>query len=279
MGRTRGRQQGRRQQGGGRRFGGGVRERLQRVRDINRTQLGIALAALVLAITIFFPRFYPAAKRGPTCSNLAQPLGGNNRSVLAYNSDQSANLELDIELDGDSFRLNQSLTVRVNFRNNDQGAMILYLPKPSPVPINRVSEGIYFEIAPVNAAFPVTPQGTIAASPTAFIGSDLFDLHLLGSHARCHEDFTLSANTLNALGLVAGQDYRIRAFYRSSSDGDLLTYNNDLIQNQGVTPTATAFQEYLDSQGVWTGEVSSDEKRFSIQREPTPAPAAPPPAG
>ncbi|MCD4685585.1 MAG: hypothetical protein K8S97_06585 [Anaerolineae bacterium] len=250
--------------------GGGMRDRLQRMRDINRTQIGIVLAALVLAITIFFPRFYPAAKRGPVCSNLSAPLGGNNRSVLAFNSNQRNNLELDLELDNATLDPNQPLIVRVSFRNEDPGAMILYLPNQDPVPVNQtLTQGISFEITLRDN--PVGAQGTvITTSPATFTNPNL--LHLLGSSARCHEEYVFSADMLARLNIQAGNDYRIRAFYSNNSNGDLS--QADIEKNQGLTPTSSPFPEYLDNQGVWTGDVSSKEERFTIS---LPQPAAPAP--
>lgn len=237
-----------------------MRDRVRSLRDINRTQVGIGLAALILGITIFFPRFYPAAKRGPVCSNLSAPLGGNNRSVLAYNSNQSLNLELDLELDNDVLDPNQALIVRVNFRNQDQGAMILYLPDQNPVPVNQpLTQGISFEITLRDA--PVGAQGTVInTSPTAFTNPNL--IHLLGSHARCHEEYVFSADMLRSLNILPGNDYRIRAFYRNNSPGNLA--EADVAKNQGLTPTSSPFPEYL-TQGVWTGDVSTKEERFSIR--------------
>jgi hypothetical protein len=87
--------------GGRSRFGdrfGGMRDR---VTGVDRTTLAIFAAFAVLFFAIVFPRLYPAAKRGPQCSDLAAPLGGNNRSILAQTGgdQQVLDLELDVEND------------------------------------------------------------------------------------------------------------------------------------------------------------------------------------
>ena len=78
----------------------------------------------------------------------------------------------------------------------------------------------------------------------------------------------INAETLQGLGLVPGQDYRVQVRYSNSSAGSLPQAN---IQAGGIV-TATPFPEY-DTQGVWTGSAASEEIRFTISTMETVQPA------
>lgn len=205
------------------------------------------------------PGFYPVAYNGVECTDLAQPLGGNNRSVLAYRSTQIDALDLDLDLSSRTIDPNAPLELAITFRNEDRGPIILHIPDQAPIiTADTTVQGITLRITSVNNTVAVGSQATTYTPPTVFTGEAFNTLHLLGSRSRCHETITLSAATLSSLGLVPGQDYRIQAFYFNTSDGDLLT----------ALPgdaTATPFPEYANSQGVWTGNASSEEVRFTIR--------------
>lgn len=230
-----------------------------RLRTTNRRIQGIIIGALVtlLAIT-FFPGLYPAARQGIECTDLGQPVGGNNRSVLAYRDDQTDKLDLDLNLESRVIGPNGTLEIELVFINESRGPVILHIPDQGPfITSDPGVQGITFEIASVTGAVNVINQPAAYTPPTAFTGTAFETLHLLGSRSRCHETIRFDSATLSNLGLVPGQDYRIRAFYRNVSDGDL---------NAASAPNATAtpFPEYATSQGVWTGTASSEEVRFSI---------------
>ncbi len=240
--------------------------RLQRLRQWNRSQLGLILALVTLLFTLLFPRYFPAARNGPQCSDLAPPIGGNNRSILAHRSDQADALDLDIELAARTIGPNSPLEVTLTFVNRDRGPVILHIPDQDAILTNNPAvEGITLDITSVDLTVNVASQPGTYTPPAVFTGASFRTLHLLGARARCHETITISAQTLQNLGLVPGQDYRIRAFFRNSSAGNLPQANLQV----GVV-TATPFPEYT-TQGVWTGTVSSEEVRFRISTtEPQP---------
>lgn len=234
--------------------------RFRRIRQFNRTQLAIFVAAVTLIVTLFFPRFYPAARQGPGCRDLAQPLGGNNRSVIAHRSDQTEAIDLDLELGSRIIGTNGDLEVILTFINDDDGPVILHIPDQEAILTNNPAvQGITFDITSVNNTVTVASQPGTYSPPPVFTGADFETLHLLGAYARCHMLIEINAETLQSIGVVPGQDYRIQAYYRNTSAGDLPQAN---IQ-AGGNITATPFPEYV-TQGVWTGTAISEEARFNI---------------
>lgn len=231
--------------------GRGLRDR---VPQVDRTTLAIIASALTLFAAIVFPRVYPTARRGPACSDLAPPLGGNNRSVLAYESDNPDALDLDLTLVEDTISVNDPLVVQLTFINQDRGPLILHLNREGPIlTANADVQGVRFEITRVNGGA-VSDQQEFYQPPATF--SDPEQLHLLGSRARCSEEYAFSPTELAAIGIGAGE-YRIRAYFRNTSPGDPRPI-------QPVNATATPIPEYVDNQGVWVGSASSGEVRFSI---------------
>lgn len=225
----------------------GVRDR---VSNIDRTNVAIAVAGLILALVVVLPRVYPAAQHGIACSDLASPLGGNNRSVLAQSGGDAQTLDLALQLEADAIAPGEPLQVRVTFVNRDIGPMILYLPESSPI-TNR-NNVLVLDITQADNSLLGDPNTNPPTVPATF---QLEELHLLGSRARCSEQFEISAAELSSLGLVPGSEYRIEATYRIPQDGN----------PQPLQPTnATATMAYPTSQGVWTGDVSSDDVSFTM---------------
>ena len=166
---------------------GGARQRL----SLSRRGLAVVLAGAALLAAAIFPRYYPAVRTGPRCSELAPPLGGNNRSVLAFNSDQRGALDLELVLDKESFRSGEAVTLRLTFINEDQGPIILHLNRDEPIiTANPAVAGVTFEITRVGGGAPIADQGRTYQSPTTFNNRDT--LHLLaralqrGIHAQRH---------------------------------------------------------------------------------------------
>jgi len=230
---------------------GGIRGRL----SFTRRGLAVALSIAVLLALLVFPRVFPKVRSGPRCSELAPPLGGNNRSVLAFNSDQRGALDLELALDKERFNSGEAVRLRLTFINEDQGPIILHLNLDEPIlTANQTVAGVTFEITRVGGGAPIADQGRTYQPPATFSNPDT--LHLLGSHARCSEEYTLSATDLAALGVTDGE-YRIRAYYRNTSPGDPRPI-------QPIDATATPYPQYATTQGVWVGEARSNEVRFAI---------------
>jgi hypothetical protein len=232
---------------------------------IDRTTFAIIAAAGTLFLAIVFPRVYPAARRGPECSSLAAPLGGNNRSVLAQVGNDQQVLEIELTVENDVIDQNGPLRVNATFVNKDIGPIILYLPRDQPFTLLRPDQtptgpGLTFEITQVGQSYTRVNQ-SLPDVTAALVAPG--ELHLLGSRARCTEHFELNASTLINAGVQAGQEYRIRAFYRNKNPG---IWRFD--EQTGGTPAPTP--AYSD-QGIWTGDISSQEILFRVQ-----TPGAPP---
>lgn len=227
----------------------------ERLGEMDRTQLAIGVAGLLLLLAIFFPRVYPAAQHGIQCSDLSSPIGGNNRSVLAQAGGDQQNLDLELILESDEVQPGGNLSVRVTFINKDIGPIILYLPRNSLLePYQPPSgPGVVFQSTLIGSGA-LLEDPFLAPVAGTYINPE--ELHLLGSRARCSEEFVLSANTINPAGLTPGSEYRLRAYYRNNNVGGQRPQVEGLL-----APTATP--AYFD-QGVWVGLVSSDEKIFSV---------------
>lgn len=230
-----------------------------RFRRPDTTNLYVGIAGLILVMVIVLPRVYPAARQGPTCSDLAAPIGGNNRSVLAQAGNDQQSLDLDLSLDEDIISTNDSLNIKLTFINRDIGPVILFLTGQDP-PLSRTAGaiGIEFEITPITSTIPLTD--TITQSTPQIVAFRREVLHLLGSRSRCTQEYDISPTLLQQMGLIPGE-YRIRAYY----------YNGDAGTQATPVFGATATPAYPNNlpdpgniQGVWTGEVASEEIRFSV---------------
>lgn len=243
--------------GGRSRIGGRFSGMRERATGIDRTTLAIFAAGATLFLAIIFPRLYPAAKRGPQCSDLAAPLGGNNRSILAQTGNDQQSLDLELEVENDAINQSGPLTINVTFVNQDIGPIILYLPRDNPIsqlaPDQvQAASGLVYEITTVGQSYTRVTQNLPPLATGTAVNPN--NLHLLGSRARCTEQFDLGAGVL--AGLQPGQEYRVRVFYRNNNPG---VWRFD---ERGTAPTPTA--AYAD-QGIWVGEVSSQEILFRIR--------------
>ncbi len=199
--------------------------------------------------------YSPADQWTVTCTDLAAPLGGNNRSMLAQTGDNTQNLALELRIENDPVAPGEPLRVSVRFVNNDIGPVILYLDGQTP-PISSSANIIGLSLAikhlddtttALEAPAPVTPNGW----QTAPIPSN--QLHLLGSRARCHQTILIDVSQLQP------GDYRIRAYYFNNYSGK---WQSNFTARDQPSPTAA----YVD-QGVWTARnpISSSEVRFTIR--------------
>ncbi|HVO69756.1 MAG TPA: hypothetical protein VMT24_06910 [Aggregatilineaceae bacterium] len=233
---------------------GGFRQRIGEI-QIDRTTLAIFAAGATLFAALLFPKLYPAAQRGPSCSDLASPIGGNNRSMLAQVDDAQPNLDLNLDLDSTTIRQNEPLRVRVTFVNGNIGPVILYLTGQRPPLSNDANAvGIRFELARLDGTLLLPNEATtdvLPGTPPTWV--DPGDLHLLGSRDRCSQQYEYSLDP----GVLVPGDYRIRAFYRNENVGGQRPVGQ-------FDPTPTATPAYFN-QGIWTGAISSQEVRFTVQ--------------
>ncbi len=244
-----------------------IRERLStRLRRPSRQEIRPRHVVLVtfgvsLLLLYLMPHYFPTMRQGALCTKLAAPIGGNNRSVLAFRSEQQDALKLEISLENDQIALGEPLVVRLTFINTNRGPLILHIPDRPPIlTANEAVQGVTLQITSVGGAVALRDQPDTYSPPPYF--PDQAGLHLLGARARCHQTYRISAATLQEIGVQPGE-YRIRAFYRNTSAGNLLAV-------MPPNATATPFPQYVNDQGVWVGEAVSGEVRFTV------LPAAPP---
>jgi hypothetical protein len=244
----------------------------ERVTNVDRVTWSIIVAMFTLIVVAIFPYLTfipvvsPAAQKGPTCTDLAQPIGGNNRSILAIKGEGA--LDIELEILNDRVRADEPLKVRVMFVNDSIGPAILYLRDEQPVISTDTNiEGLRFAISRLDTQTPVNSQAAPAAPPPSY---EYDNLHLLGSRARCHQDYTYDPLTLQQLGIVQNGQYSLRAYYYVADPGVL-----PLPGPGEPTPTATPG---FTNQGVWTGRTTSSEEIFSIlpPATATPLPSATP---
>lgn len=232
----------------------------RRARDsfdaVDRTQVAIVAAGLAIAIAIIFPRVLPASRQGPECTDLAAPLGGNNRSVLAESGGDVQDLDLELELIRDRVTATEGLRVILRFVNNDIGPVILYLEggRP-PITTNDTNIGIRFEIRRLDNAAAIGDEAS-RALPAGWPAIEPDQLHLLGSRARCSQTYDFPVTQL-----VPG-DYRIQAFYFNDNPG---VWQPNILPGDDLTPTPA-----YNDQGVWTrpSSISSGEVRFTVATGP-----------
>lgn len=231
----------------------------QQFDTLNRTNFFVFLAGLILLAVIVVPRVVPLGQRGPNCTDFAAPIGGNNRSALSYTDTDGQQLGLLVEVD-DPASAGQGVNVTVTFINEDIGPAILYLPSVEPLLTsdpNAIGLQIEFSRA-ADGGVLNDPSGPRLPAITAF---DRDDLHLLGSRGRCSVSIAVSPQRMSEIGLAPGGDYRARAIYRNVDAGTQAT----AVPGATATPSLpNALNPPAPIQGVWTGEVRSNEVRFSV---------------
>lgn len=231
--------------------GGGPRNRIGSLAGPRAILFLVMILLLALAAATRFAPI-PLVRQGPQCTDLAPPIGGNNRSILAQSGDDPQSLDLNLWLSSTAVATDQALEINVTFSNDDAGPVILYLTDATP-PITRLDNdaGLSFEIRRVGTDQVVSDGAAPRGAPQSYPPEQL---HLLGSHTHCTQTYRYSVQQLSALGLQPGE-YRIRAFYSNPSSGILPA------PASGQPPTATP--AYSD-QGVWVGSTSSAEVLFSV---------------
>lgn len=222
----------------------------------------VALIGLVVIIGLAVPRFLPVATSGVDCVNLPSPnADGNNQSLLSQQiaSDSSAApLQLEVVPDRPAIDTGQSLILYVRFINSSMAPLTLFLvPESQIFRFNKEEIGLLISMIPVaeNRTLGLPGNSNPPLVPRQHYTST--DLHYLGPRQRCTFRVELFADQLKAAGALSGQ-YRIRVTYRNTSHGQILPVSP-------LTPTPV----FLD-QGVWTGEVQSNDTFVTIGLAPAP---------
>jgi len=229
-----------------------IRRRFRNLHGPSRASVALGAALITLIAAAAFPYFYPDVRTRINCTDLASPIGGNNRSLLAQAGDDAQNLDLALHVPP-QITSDMSLEVKVTFLNKDIGPVILYFGggvPPLTTDPNQV--GLRLEITRLDGSALVNQGATAppAGWPSTWV--DPVRLHLLGARSSCTE--TISYPLPQIAGSLTPGDYRIRAFYANTNRGILQP-------PLGSAPTATP--AYTD-QGIWTGRAASPEVRFSI---------------
>jgi hypothetical protein len=221
----------------------------------------IALAALLILAIIALPALWarlPGAASGVACANLPMPrLTGNNQSLLSSQVDSSALL---LELAPDPVVINQGepLDMDVRFINDSVAPLTLFIA-PDEVTLRYTEQeaGLLFSITSNGQALGEPPNVRPPYPVRQQFTQD--QLRVLGPRQRCSEHIQIDAARLNAAQVIRGE-YRITAVYRN-------LYKGVLSPVGALTPTPI-----FRDQGVWTGQVQSNEIKVIIGLPTQPPP-------
>jgi hypothetical protein len=240
----------------------------------NLRQILLVVVGGLVAWSVSNPYVIPQLDRGPTCTRLPNPPGGNQRSLLAgTETQQKLKLEVRIAnerpLDSDEaiITTTDDLEVIVIFTNTDDSPLYLYYFEGQER-IQSVKEvadanrmGLYFEISSVEVNPRLATEGQ--GIPQNIGVFEFEDLYVLQGRRSCHVRVILPAErvrlALSNGGAPSIGDFRIRAHYRNDHPG-----NNP--NEPGATATAHPLASPVTgTQGVWTGHTRSPEVRFRIE--------------
>lgn len=252
----------------------GVRSSAKRTRkffvDTDNRWLMLGFIGILLMTSFALPSFNVArVADGIECTRLTHPPGGNQRSLLAIESEeQTLGLELKflnegIDSAGDPLVAEgESIVVRVIFDNQDMGPIYLYYreneeviqPFNKSTPPNNIA-GIIFTLEyldqPSGNPFRNDP-GRLAFPPKT--SYQLEDVYVLQSGHRCSLDFEFTRGQMARMNLTPGK-YQLRVYYYNTSSG---------VAQHAIDATATPM---FDDQGVWTGIAESQAIRFTVEGE------------
>lgn len=209
-------------------------------------------AALIGFIAFFGSRFLPVNYTGIDCDGLTQPrVTGNNQSILASQVDPSV-LTLELVPDTTNLRQGEALGLNVRLLNASMAPLTIYFADENIVLRYTGQEpGLVFAIqrlngTPLGEAFSDRPQ---VAQPQAF---ERGVLRLLGPRSRCTVRIEVDAQRLARIGFTTGGQYRVVAVYRNTSRG------------QVPAPAANTPTPIFNNQGVWIGEVRSNDVIINV---------------
>lgn len=218
----------------------------------------IAIAALLLVLSIAVPRFLPFATSGVDCDRLPPPsLDGSNQSVLA--AQRSANradsdaLSLEIVAANQTLRVGEPLVLYVRFVNLSMAPISLFItPQSAIFRYNNEEIGMLLFVQSLQdnqlrGEFPNrNPPLQVRQQYT------LSEVASLGPRHRCTVRVEIEGARLAAANVGPGQ-YRVVVVYRNTTRGILAPVANNL------TPTPI-----FSDQGVWTGESRSNDLLLTI---------------
>ncbi len=212
----------------------------------------IIVAALIYLSVLFITRFFPGVESGLDCNSMSRPIiTGNNQSVLATQVDPSV-LNVELIVYQPTITASEPLVMEVRLVNNSLAPLTLFYDEPSiRFRFTQQEPGLVFAIQALNGRvagepFTFRPQ---VPQPQAF---ERNLLRVLPPRARCYVRVEIDPARLAASGVTAGQQYRIIAVYRNAVRGQL------------PAPSALTPTPIFRDQGVWAGEVRSNDVVISV---------------
>lgn len=215
----------------------------------------IVIAAIILVVAVLLPRI-PGVGAGVDCMGLPAPvLTGNNQSLLAREADPN-DLRLELFLDKTTLAVGEPLEMWVRV-NNASIAPFTLLLVPSEFVFRYTGQEAGLVFAIQTTAGQVLGEPFAARPPVAVRQSyDPASLRVLGPRSRCNLRVSIDASRLQTAQIVGGQ-YRVTAVYRNQVAGALSA------PTTALTPTAI-----FPDQGVWVGEVRSNDVLFGVGVSP-----------
>jgi hypothetical protein len=217
----------------------------------------ILLAGVILVVVILIPRF-PGLGAGVDCEGMTIPeITGNNQSILATTVDPSA-LTLELVPEKNPILSGESLMLDVHFYNASMAPLTLFIsPQDSVFRYTQQEPGLEFSIQQITAQGTQVLGEPLTSHPAVPVRQsyDPKELRVLGPRSRCNMRIEISPQRLKAANVVQGE-YRITAVYVNNVRGALPTV-------QAPTPTPI-----FPDQGVWVGEVRSNEVAITISAPP-----------
>ncbi|HRE47696.1 MAG TPA: hypothetical protein PLD47_08225 [Aggregatilineales bacterium] len=220
--------------------------------SVDATSQLVLVAILVFGAVVLIPRI-PAFSGGVDCEGMGQAsVTGNNQSILGRREDP-ANLTLELTVEKNAIVSGESLVLWVRF-NNSSLAPYTILMRPDEAVFRYTGQevGINFAVLTANGQPLGEPAGSRPAAPLRTVYAPA-DMRLLSPRSRCNVRIEISAARLASARIGQG-DYRITAIYRNTQPGQISPPSN------AQTPTPV-----FPTQGVWNGEVRSNEVQISVR--------------
>jgi hypothetical protein len=213
----------------------------------------IILAGVILVIVILIPRF-PGLGMGVDCEGMTVPeITGNNQSILAM-TESASHLTLELATAKNPILSGEPLVLNVHFYNDSMAPFTLFIsPQDSVFRYTQQEPGLVFAIQQGIQVLgePLTSHPAVPIRQSY----DAKELRTLGPRSRCNMRIEISPQRLRAAGVIQGE-YRITAVYNNKAPGVLPPVS-------ALTPTPI-----FSNQGVWVGEVRSNEVAITVSAPP-----------